>query len=185
MDQIDIQLGYIKDDDDDRIDYFNNLPPARKLQIVEDFIKPRTIRSIDIRDEEEAKDLKRISKLLKTKEWARQPSVLYDEDMDEQKCEVERIKKLDPTDRDHQKFSAEAAKHQLHKPGKGREFAYMWLGRLFPPRVLKRFEDKCNTPTSMYRSEIMLIREELGRLLQNMRWDDVLTDTEKRELEAK
>ena len=106
MDQIDIQLGYIKDDDDDRIDYFNNLPPARKLQIVEDFIKPRTIRSIDIRDEEEAKDLKRISKLLKTKEWARQPSVLYDEDMDEQKCEVERIKKLDPTDRDHQKFSA-------------------------------------------------------------------------------
>ena len=82
-----MQLGYIKDNDDDFIDYFNSLPPACKLKAVEDLDL-----IINMMDDEEAKVLKEISQSLKLKARAKQPSVLYDEDMDERKCgEVERI----------------------------------------------------------------------------------------------
>ena len=61
----------------------------------------------------------------------------------------------------------------------------MWLGRLFPPRVLKRFEGKQFIKTSPYRNQIMYIHEDLGRLLQNIDWEGVQKHSEKREVEDK
>ena len=38
---IDLQLGYIKGDDRDRVDYFNSLPTACKLSFYNEFIKKK------------------------------------------------------------------------------------------------------------------------------------------------
>ena len=89
--------------------------------------------------------------------------------------------KLDPENENHRKLVAHFSAY-LPKPEETVEFAYMWLGRLFPGKVLKKVEEQDFVFTSSYTKELMPnITGDLQRLLMNLYWESVREPPKKEE----
>ena len=128
--KIDFELGYIKSDTEDKMDYFNRLPQKIKLDCVQRFIREKT---------EEIKHSRKKSNSLassrhKVRESIVRKSVVFDEDQFEVKTEEEYMKCLSSEEDDDQEFIREI--NDLPKPEKTKEFEYIWLVRLFPGEAL-------------------------------------------------
>ena len=88
--------------------------------------------------------------------------------------------KLDPENENHRKLVAHFSAY-LPKPEETVEFAYMWLGRLFPGKVLKTLESENFVFTNSYTKEVFRkISGDLRRLLLNLYWESVLGPPKKK-----